>query len=56
MRMVMINLKRQSCYFRKVIDNCFEGHVHLTDFNVATVVKENELAVSMSGTKPYIGQ
>ena len=56
MRMVMINLKRQSCYNRKVIDNYFEGHVHLTDFNVATVVKENELAVSMSGTKPYIGQ
>ena len=33
------------------------GHVHLTDFNVATVMEdENTLATSMSGTKPYMGE
>ncbi|KAK3589712.1 hypothetical protein CHS0354_021033 [Potamilus streckersoni] len=31
-----------------------EGHVHLTDFNIATVLKEGQLATSMSGTKPYM--
>lgn len=33
-----------------------QGHVHLTDFNIATVVKEGQLATSMSGTKPYMGK
>lgn len=31
------------------------GHAHVTDFNIATVLKGGELASSMSGTKPYIG-
>ncbi|KAI5693839.1 hypothetical protein M8J75_006492 [Diaphorina citri] len=31
-----------------------EGHAHITDFNIATVLEENQLATSMSGTKPYI--
>ncbi|KAK8379597.1 hypothetical protein O3P69_019509 [Scylla paramamosain] len=31
-----------------------EGHVHLTDFNIATVVKSGQLATSMSGTRPYM--
>ncbi|XP_045106416.1 serine/threonine-protein kinase 32B-like [Portunus trituberculatus] len=31
-----------------------EGHVHLTDFNIATVVKPGQLATSMSGTRPYM--
>lgn len=31
-----------------------EGHAHVTDFNIATVLKGGELASSMSGTKPYI--
>ncbi|XP_066962425.1 uncharacterized protein [Macrobrachium rosenbergii] len=31
-----------------------EGHVHLTDFNIATVLREDQLATSMSGTKPYM--
>ncbi|RZF39251.1 hypothetical protein LSTR_LSTR010345 [Laodelphax striatellus] len=31
-----------------------EGHAHLTDFNIAAVLKEGELATSVSGTKPYI--
>lgn len=30
------------------------GHAHITDFNIATVLSDNELATSMSGTKPYI--
>ena len=32
-----------------------DGHAHLTDFNIATVLRDGELAVSMSGTKPYMG-
>ncbi|KAK8741587.1 hypothetical protein OTU49_002284 [Cherax quadricarinatus] len=31
-----------------------EGHVHLTDFNIATVLRPGQLATSMSGTKPYM--
>ncbi|XP_031839299.1 serine/threonine-protein kinase 32A [Nomia melanderi] len=31
-----------------------EGHAHVTDFNIATVLEYGELATSMSGTKPYI--
>jgi serine/threonine kinase 32 len=31
-----------------------EGHFHITDFNIATVLEDSHLATSMSGTKPYI--
>ncbi|XP_021925102.1 serine/threonine-protein kinase 32B-like isoform X2 [Zootermopsis nevadensis] len=31
-----------------------EGHAHITDFNIATVLENGELATSMSGTKPYM--
>jgi len=31
-----------------------DGHAHLTDFNIATVLKDGEMAVSVSGTKPYM--
>ncbi|XP_046383165.1 serine/threonine-protein kinase 32B [Ischnura elegans] len=31
-----------------------EGHAHITDFNIATVLSEGQLATSMSGTKPYM--
>ncbi|XP_067881488.1 serine/threonine-protein kinase 32B-like [Heterodontus francisci] len=30
------------------------GHVHITDFNIATMVKDSEKATSMAGTKPYM--
>ncbi|EDL37528.1 serine/threonine-protein kinase 32B [Mus musculus] len=30
------------------------GHVHITDFNIATVLKGSEKASSMAGTKPYM--
>lgn len=32
------------------------GHVHVTDFNIATVLKDSEKAMSMAGTKPYMGE
>lgn len=32
------------------------GHVHLTDFNIAIELHGGELATSMSGTKPYMGE
>ena len=35
---------------------CITGHVHITDFNVATVLKDSEKATSMAGTKPYMGK
>ncbi|XP_011869611.1 PREDICTED: serine/threonine-protein kinase 32B isoform X2 [Vollenhovia emeryi] len=31
-----------------------EGHAHVTDFNIATVLEDGQLATSMSGTKPYM--
>ncbi|XP_076372172.1 serine/threonine-protein kinase 32B-like isoform X3 [Tachypleus tridentatus] len=30
------------------------GHAHITDFNTAIVLRDGELATSMSGTKPYM--
>ncbi|XP_012928513.1 serine/threonine-protein kinase 32B isoform X2 [Heterocephalus glaber] len=30
------------------------GHVHITDFNIATVIRGAEKASSMAGTKPYM--
>lgn len=30
------------------------GHAHITDFNIATRLKTDGLACSMSGTKPYM--
>lgn len=30
------------------------GHAHVTDFNVATVLENGQLATAMSGTRPYI--
>ncbi|CAJ0923623.1 unnamed protein product, partial [Ranitomeya imitator] len=31
-----------------------QGHAHLTDFNVATIIKDGERATAMAGTKPYM--
>ncbi|XP_065174193.1 serine/threonine-protein kinase 32B isoform X2 [Atheta coriaria] len=31
-----------------------EGFAHITDFNIATILDESQIATSMSGTKPYI--
>ncbi|XP_041370290.1 serine/threonine-protein kinase 32A-like [Gigantopelta aegis] len=31
-----------------------EGHVHITDFNIATELPNDSLATSLSGTKPYM--
>ncbi|XP_058797881.1 serine/threonine-protein kinase 32A [Phymastichus coffea] len=31
-----------------------EGHAHVTDFNIAATLKNDQLATSMSGTKPYM--
>ena len=33
-----------------------QGHVHLTDFNVATIVRPQHIISSTTGTKPYMGQ
>lgn len=31
------------------------GHAHLTDFNIATIIKNGERATALAGTKPYMG-
>ncbi|XP_057306672.1 serine/threonine-protein kinase 32A-like [Hydractinia symbiolongicarpus] len=31
-----------------------KGHIHLTDFNIATWLPEGKIAVSISGTRPYM--
>ena len=33
-----------------------KGHIHLTDFNVASVQKPGKAVTSMTGTKPYMGE
>lgn len=35
---------------------CSLGHVHLTDFNIAAIVKDDLKATSIAGTKPYMGK
>ena len=32
-----------------------QGHIHITDFNIATILKEGYVATSLSGTKAYMG-
>lgn len=32
------------------------GHAHLTDFNIATIIKDGERATALAGTKPYMGK
>lgn len=34
----------------------FTGHAHLTDFNIATIIKDGERATALAGTKPYMGK
>lgn len=36
--------------------NIFTGHAHLTDFNIATIIKDGERATALAGTKPYMGK
>ncbi|XP_014220006.1 serine/threonine-protein kinase 32A [Copidosoma floridanum] len=31
-----------------------EGHAHVTDFNIAVTLEDEQVATSMSGTKPYM--
>ncbi|KAJ0004938.1 hypothetical protein NQD34_011152 [Periophthalmus magnuspinnatus] len=34
---------------------CFTpGHAHLTDFNIATIIKDGERATALAGTEPYM--
>ena len=33
-----------------------QGHIHLTDFNVACIVRPNVPVTSTTGTKPYMGE
>lgn len=33
-----------------------QGHIHLTDFNVACIVRPNIPVTSTTGTKPYMGE
>lgn len=42
--------------FEEFIFVCiFPGHAHLTDFNIATIIKDGERATALAGTKPYMG-
>ncbi|XP_038599972.1 serine/threonine-protein kinase 32C isoform X2 [Tachyglossus aculeatus] len=31
-----------------------KGHAHLTDFNIATIIRDGERATALAGTKPYM--
>uniref|UniRef100_A0A8D1MJC1 non-specific serine/threonine protein kinase n=1 Tax=Sus scrofa TaxID=9823 RepID=A0A8D1MJC1_PIG len=46
--------KWQNLLLTAVSDALSPGHVHIADFNIATVVKGAEKASSMAGTKPYM--
>lgn len=38
------------------MDFLLPGHAHLTDFNIATIIKDGERATALAGTKPYMGK
>ena len=47
-----------SDFLQSIIYRCIfptVGHIHITDFNIATVLQENYMATSLSGTKAYMG-
>ena len=44
------------CVNPTFLRNFLLGHVHLTDFNIATILKDHCLATSLSGTKAYMGK
>lgn len=48
-------MTKQVNYLDDRLITCCLGHAHVTDFNIATVLEDGQLATSMSGTKPYIG-
>ncbi|XP_008946577.1 PREDICTED: serine/threonine-protein kinase 32C, partial [Merops nubicus] len=31
-----------------------QGHAHLTDFNIATIIRDGERATALAGTKPHM--
>lgn len=39
-----------------VLSSLLAGHAHLTDFNIATIIKDGERATALAGTKPYMGE
>uniref|UniRef100_A0A8D2QLZ9 non-specific serine/threonine protein kinase n=1 Tax=Zosterops lateralis melanops TaxID=1220523 RepID=A0A8D2QLZ9_ZOSLA len=45
---------QQNVHFNEGTVKLYICHVHITDFNVATIVKGSEKASSMAGTKPYM--
>lgn len=42
--------------FDKFLGCLLPGHAHLTDFNIATIIKDGERATALAGTKPYMGE
>lgn len=42
-------------WFNGFCGRFFSGHAHLTDFNIATIIKDGERATALAGTKPYMG-
>lgn len=48
---------RRACSPQTVALSSFlTGHAHLTDFNIATIIKDGERATALAGTKPYMGE
>ncbi|XDA88384.1 hypothetical protein R6Z07F_018050 [Ovis aries] len=39
---------------RVALSSFLTGHAHLTDFNIATIIKDGERATALAGTKPYM--
>lgn len=42
--------------WRASLSSLLPGHAHLTDFNIATIIKDGERATALAGTKPYMGE
>lgn len=48
--------EKRLCVYLNQYNLSAAGHVHLTDFNIAAIVKEDLKATSIAGTKPYMGK
>uniref|UniRef100_A0A8C9ARX0 Serine/threonine kinase 32C n=1 Tax=Prolemur simus TaxID=1328070 RepID=A0A8C9ARX0_PROSS len=54
MALALDYLRSQHIIHRCALPSLPAGHAHLTDFNIATIIKDGERATALAGTKPYM--
>uniref|UniRef100_A0A8D1GJH5 Serine/threonine-protein kinase 32C n=1 Tax=Sus scrofa TaxID=9823 RepID=A0A8D1GJH5_PIG len=54
MALALDYLRGQHIIHRVAPSSLLTGHAHLTDFNIATIIRDGERATALAGTKPYM--